>query len=110
MLPAIARTRAGKQGQCDLSATSPAHWPAASCAHSRHRPLPGTPGRLGADRAVRGWPHPRGDHAVAASYVSNWPVGFFVGTLGAVSCGTGHGWAVWRRTRAPGADPRPLAA
>jgi zinc/manganese transport system permease protein len=62
------------------------------------------------DRAVRGWPHPRGDHAVAASYVSNWPIGFFVGTLGAVSYGTGHGWAAWRRTRAPGADPRPLAA
>jgi zinc/manganese transport system permease protein len=38
--------------------------------------------------------------AIAASYVSNWPVGFFVGTLGAASYGAGRGWAAWHRTRA----------
>ncbi len=37
--------------------------------------------------------------AIAASYLYNWPVGFFVGTLGAVSYVTGRGWAAWRRTR-----------
>ncbi len=42
--------------------------------------------------------------AIAASYQYNWPVGFFVGTLAAVSFGLGRGWAAWR-TRA-----RPVAA
>jgi zinc/manganese transport system permease protein len=37
--------------------------------------------------------------AIAASYLYNWPVGFFVGTLGALSYGIGRGWAAWRRTR-----------
>jgi len=37
--------------------------------------------------------------AIAASYLCNWPVGFFVGTLGALSYGAGRGWAAWRRTR-----------
>ena len=37
--------------------------------------------------------------AIAAAYVYNWPVGFFVGALGAVSYGIGRGWAAWRRTR-----------
>ena len=37
--------------------------------------------------------------AIAASYVYNWPVGFFVGALGALSYGIGRGWA-WRRARA----------
>jgi zinc/manganese transport system permease protein len=37
--------------------------------------------------------------AIAASYASNWPVGFFVGVIGAVCYGAGHGWAAWRRTR-----------
>jgi zinc/manganese transport system permease protein len=35
--------------------------------------------------------------AIAASYLYNWPVGFFVGVLGAVSYGCGRGWAAWRR-------------
>ena len=48
--------------------------------------------------------------AIAASYTSNWPIGFFVGALGAVSYGTGRGWAAWRRTRAVPAATRPLAA
>jgi zinc/manganese transport system permease protein len=38
--------------------------------------------------------------AIAASYLSSgWPIGFFVGTLGALSYGIGRGWAAWRRTR-----------
>jgi zinc/manganese transport system permease protein len=37
--------------------------------------------------------------AIAASYLSAWPVGFFVGALGALSYGIGRGWAAWRRTR-----------
>ncbi len=37
--------------------------------------------------------------AIAASYLYNWPVGFFVGVLGALSYGMGRGWAAWRRTR-----------
>ena len=39
--------------------------------------------------------------AIAASYLYNWPVGFFVGVLGALSYGCGRGWAAWqRRSRA----------
>ncbi len=36
--------------------------------------------------------------ALALSYLSNWPVGFFVGTLAALSYGLGRGFA-WGRTR-----------
>jgi zinc/manganese transport system permease protein len=40
--------------------------------------------------------------AIAASYLSNWPVGFFVGTLSALSYGLGRGWAAWQgRQRRP---------
>ena len=35
--------------------------------------------------------------AIAASYLYNWPVGFFVGTLAALSYGAGRTWAAWRR-------------
>jgi zinc/manganese transport system permease protein len=38
--------------------------------------------------------------AIAAAYLWNWPVGFFVGALGALSYGIGRGWAAWRRSRA----------
>jgi zinc/manganese transport system permease protein len=49
--------------------------------------------------------------AIAASYVYNWPVGFFVGTLAAVCYGIGRGWAAWQRTRGTrAAAPRLLAA
>jgi zinc/manganese transport system permease protein len=43
--------------------------------------------------------------AIALSYQYNWPVGFFVGILGALSYGAGRGWAHWHRARAtrPGA-------
>jgi zinc/manganese transport system permease protein len=37
--------------------------------------------------------------AIAASYLYNWPVGFFVGALAALSYGAGRIWAAWRRTR-----------
>jgi zinc/manganese transport system permease protein len=40
--------------------------------------------------------------AIAASYLSNWPVGFFVGVLGAASYVTGRCWAGWRQRRAIG--------
>jgi len=37
--------------------------------------------------------------AIAASYVTNWPVGFFVGTAAAACYAAGRGWAAVRRTR-----------
>jgi zinc/manganese transport system permease protein len=37
--------------------------------------------------------------SIAAAYQTNWPVGFFVGTIGAGCYGAGRGWAAWRRTR-----------
>lgn len=37
--------------------------------------------------------------AIAASYASNWPVGFFVGIIGAACYAAGRGWAAWRQTR-----------
>ena len=45
--------------------------------------------------------------AIAASYQVNWPVGFFVGTLSALSYAIGRGWAAWHRTRAAHA-PAPI--
>lgn len=44
--------------------------------------------------------------AIAASYLYNWPIGFFVGALAAFSYGTGRAWAAWRRTRPLAAPPR----
>jgi zinc/manganese transport system permease protein len=38
--------------------------------------------------------------AIAASYETNYPVGFFVGTGSAVSYTLGRGWAAWRARRA----------
>jgi len=37
--------------------------------------------------------------AIALSYESNWPIGFFVGTIGALSYAIGRSWSAWRRTR-----------
>jgi len=37
--------------------------------------------------------------AIAASYLYNWPVGFFVGALAALSYGAGRAWAAWRAAR-----------
>jgi zinc/manganese transport system permease protein len=48
--------------------------------------------------------------AIAASYLYNWPIGFFVGVLGALSYGCGRGWAAWqRRSRAGSAAAVSLA-
>jgi zinc/manganese transport system permease protein len=48
--------------------------------------------------------------AIAASYLYNWPIGFFVGVLGALSYGCGRGWAAWqRRSRAASAAAVALA-
>jgi zinc/manganese transport system permease protein len=37
--------------------------------------------------------------AIAISYLSNWPIGFFVGTIGAASYGIGRGWTGLRQAR-----------
>lgn len=37
--------------------------------------------------------------SIAASYLSSWPVGFYVGVIGAGLYGAGRLWAAWRRTR-----------
>ncbi len=36
--------------------------------------------------------------AIAISFVTNWPIGFFVGVLSAVSYGVGRSWVAWRGT------------
>ena len=47
--------------------------------------------------------------AIAASYLYNWPIGFFVGFLAALSYGAGRAWAARRRIR-PAAVPPPQPA
>ena len=37
--------------------------------------------------------------AIALSYQTNWPVGFFVGSISAASYAAGRGWAALRRNR-----------
>jgi zinc/manganese transport system permease protein len=37
--------------------------------------------------------------AIAASYMTNYPVGFFVGSLSAFAYALGRAWAAWRRRR-----------
>lgn len=37
--------------------------------------------------------------AIALSFVSNLPIGFFVGTISACSYAAGRGWAAWRRAQ-----------
>jgi zinc/manganese transport system permease protein len=46
---------------------------------------------LGRDRPVTVWA------AIAISFETNWPIGFFVGTISAFSYAVGRGWAAWRR-------------
>ncbi len=49
--------------------------------------------------------------SIAASYETNWPIGFFVGTIGAVAYVVGRTWAWWRTGRvADGPPPRVTAA
>jgi len=43
--------------------------------------------------------------ALALSYTTNWPVGFFVGTLAALSYGLGRGWASVRAMTTKGTSP-----
>jgi zinc/manganese transport system permease protein len=38
--------------------------------------------------------------AIAISFETNWPIGFFVGAMSALSYGVGRGWVTWRRTGA----------
>jgi zinc/manganese transport system permease protein len=40
--------------------------------------------------------------AIAASYTTNYPVGFFVGSISAAAYALGRAWAAWRRRAAPG--------
>jgi zinc/manganese transport system permease protein len=47
--------------------------------------------------------------AIAASYLYNWPIGFFVGALGALAYGVGRAWAAWRRTRSARATPAAMS-
>jgi zinc/manganese transport system permease protein len=37
--------------------------------------------------------------AIAISYETNWPIGFFVGSIAALSYAVGRTWAAWQRTR-----------
>jgi zinc/manganese transport system permease protein len=37
--------------------------------------------------------------AIASSFETNWPIGFFVGAISAFCYALGRGWAAWRRTR-----------
>jgi|SRR5580692_4417866 zinc/manganese transport system permease protein len=43
--------------------------------------------------------------AIAASYETNYPVGFFVGAISALAYALGRGWAAWRQRRHTGARP-----
>jgi zinc/manganese transport system permease protein len=43
--------------------------------------------------------------AIALSYWSNLPIGFFVGSIGAVAYAIGRTWAAWRHTRQAPAKP-----
>ena len=44
--------------------------------------------------------------SIAAAYETNWPVGFFVGALGAACYAAGRGWAAIRRSRSGAAGHR----
>ena len=47
--------------------------------------------------------------SIAASYLYNWPIGFFVGALGALSYAAGRAWAALRtRSTRPAMAARPL--
>ena len=48
--------------------------------------------------------------AIAISFVTNWPIGFFVGAISAFSYGAGRGWAAWHRTRVTRSTPSDAGA
>jgi zinc/manganese transport system permease protein len=43
--------------------------------------------------------------AIALSFVSDWPIGFFVGGLGAIAYGVGRAWLPFGQTRSQAATP-----
>jgi zinc/manganese transport system permease protein len=45
--------------------------------------------------------------AIAASYTTDYPVGFFVGIISAGAYALGRAWAAWRRGRMEGGDAKP---
>jgi zinc/manganese transport system permease protein len=47
--------------------------------------------------------------AIASSYQTNWPIGFFVGAISALSYALGRTWAAWRRTRTRKPAPTAIA-
>jgi zinc/manganese transport system permease protein len=51
--------------------------------------------------------------AIALAYLSNLPIGFFVGTVSAACYGAGRAWTAWRRARpvasVPPSEPRRLS-
>jgi zinc/manganese transport system permease protein len=44
--------------------------------------------------------------AIVASYETNWPIGFFVGTTGLASYTLSRSWQAWRNTRPMTPAPR----
>lgn len=44
--------------------------------------------------------------AIAGSYATNWPIGFFVGSIGAVAYVAGRTWTWWRGRRSGSEEPR----
>ncbi len=48
--------------------------------------------------------------AVASSYATNWPIGFFVGTISGLAYALGRAWTAWMPThRSPGGTTSPAA-
>ena len=47
--------------------------------------------------------------SIAAAYHTNWPVGFFVGALGAGCYAAGRGWAAWHHRAGPAGSRRDAA-
>ena len=66
-------------------------------------PVPGRPARE-RHRPVRGHRPVMVWVAIAASYRTDWPIGFFVGTISAIAYLGGRSWA-WRRARRVGGSP-----
>jgi zinc/manganese transport system permease protein len=48
--------------------------------------------------------------AIAISYQTNWPIGFFVGTLSALAYALGRTWAAWRHTHTAHRTSKPEIA
>jgi zinc/manganese transport system permease protein len=46
--------------------------------------------------------------SIASSYLTNWPVGFFVGSLAACCYALGRGWASWQGSRPVPTDVTPV--